>query len=275
MTAPDDPIVEEGEATAAAPDDPQRRGWWIAAGLVLVAAVVVGLILLLGGDDDDTDDEASPTTTVAPSTTDAVTTTEAATTTTEAPTTSGPAPVDPNALWPAQGSTTRFTDPVEAARSFATELLGFTAPVVGELQQGDARSGEVEVGPTEEGPVTTVFVRQLGPGDDWSVIGAETANIELATPEPGAQITSPTQLTGRAHAFEGTVLVELRQDGDTTPLYSGFVTGGGDQLRDFEGSMTFDAPTAERGVLVLYTQSADDGRVLEATAIRVQFGAAG
>lgn len=274
MTAPDDPTVEEGDVTATAPED-QRRGWWIAAGVVLVLAVVVGLIVLLGGDDEDDGDQAATTTTEAPATTDAATTTDAVTTTTEAPATSGPSPVDPNALWPAQGSTTRFTDPVEAARSFATELLGFTDPVLGEFQQGDARSGEVQVGPTEEGPVTTVFVRQLGPGDDWSVTGAATENIELATPEPGAQITSPTQLTGRAHAFEGTVLVELRQDGDTTPLYSGFVTGGGDQLRDFEGSMTFDAPTAERGVLVLYTQSADDGRVLEATAIRVQFGAAG
>jgi nucleoid-associated protein YgaU len=76
-----------------------------------------------------------------------------------------------------------------AATGFATELVGFTDPVVGEFQQGDARSGEVEVRAAADGPVTTVLVRQVGSDDTWSVLGAATAQIVPTTPAPGATQT--------------------------------------------------------------------------------------
>ena len=50
---------------------------------------------------------------------------------------------------------------MSAARGFATDYVGFTDPIVGEFQQGDARSGEVPVQATVIGPITTVLVRQL------------------------------------------------------------------------------------------------------------------
>ena len=48
---------------------------------------------------------------------------------------------------PGDGSRARPTDAVSAARSFAVDVLHFTNPVVGALERGDARSGEVEVRP--------------------------------------------------------------------------------------------------------------------------------
>ena len=48
-------------------------------------------------------------------------------------------PVDTStAVWPAASSSTRYSDPVSAARGFATDYVGFTDPIVGEFQQGDA-----------------------------------------------------------------------------------------------------------------------------------------
>ena len=83
---------------------------------------------------------------------------------------------------------------------------GSRDPVVGAFQQGDGRSGEVEVRGFAEGAPTVVLVRQLE-DDTWFVIGATTDSIRLATPALGATITSPQPLTGMAYAYEGTVPV--------------------------------------------------------------------
>lgn len=234
---------------------PPRRRWWYAAALVAVLALVALATYAVISDDDP--DAPSPPTTVAPTTT---------------PTT-GPAPeveVDhTTAIWPAAGDPERFTDPVAAVRSFATVFLGFEAPVVGDFLAGDTRSGEVEVRPTADGPVTTVLVRQLTGADTWYVLGSATAAIEITSPTALTTIRSPVTVRGSAHAFEGTVQVEIRQDGTAGPIGAGFVTGGGDQMRPFEGTVGFDPPTARFGALVLLTRSAENGQVWEAAAIRV------
>jgi hypothetical protein len=231
---------------------------------------------VVSGDDDDTTTPAETTTTVAPTTTEAGTTTtaEPTTTTTEAPPTTAPGDDRSSAVWPFAGATT-YADPVEAARSFATDYLGMTEPVVGEFRQGDSRSGEVEVRPVADGPATTVLVRQLSGADTWSVLGAATADIEVTDPAAGVEVRSPVELLGRALAFEGHVDVEVRQDGSATPLGTGFVTGGGDELRPFEGSIAFDRPTEAFGAVVFLTRSGEDGRVWQASVVRVRLSPEG
>ena len=226
-----------------------------------VLAVVAGVLAVTQDDDEPVTTELTTTTT------EGTTTTEATTTTSEP----AFATVDPDQpVFPDPTTSQRFDDPVAAATAFATELAGFSDPTVGPFMEGDARSGEVEVRAFPDGAPTTVLVRQLE-DDAWWVIGAETESIQLATPAARDTITSPQALTGQAYAFEGTVAVRLYVDGVQEPVAETFVTGRGDGvLGDFEGELAFTAPAgATHGVLVLLSQSADDGATTEAQVLRV------
>lgn len=174
------------------------------------------------------------------------------------------------AVWPPPSSGVRYPGPAAAARGFADGLVGFRAPVVGPYRAGDARSGEVDVRPEPGGPATTVFVRRMSDGT-WWVLGSAVEGIELDTPEAGEMVTSPVVLTGRARAFEGHVSVRIVQDDSRTPLATGFVTGGGDALRPFQGSFPLGPVTAGHGAVVLTTESARDGQVWTAAVVRVGF----
>ncbi len=217
---------------------------------------------------------AAPTTSASASTTVPASTTAPATTASTATTTSTTT-VDPeqyrSAVWPWFDSTMRYNDPVEAARGFAEDFIGFEEPLVGPFLQGDSRSGEVEISSTATGPTTVIFVRMLGPDDTWWVLGAATQDIVID--EPGAldEISNPVRVAGRALAFEGTVDVELRADGSSDPLVDSFVTGGGIELAPFEASFDYADPGMEGGALVLMTESAEDGRIQTAAVIRVEF----
>ena len=235
----------------------------LGAGLAVLAAIAAVVMLR----DDD------PVATTGTSLT--TTTTDATTTSTEATTTStseaAPPAVDPaQAVFPDPTSARRFDDPVAVATAFATDLVGFSAPVVGAFQQGDSRSGEVEVRAVADGAVTVVLVRQLD-DDTWFVIGATTDSIRLTTPAQGAAITSPQPLAGMAYAFEGTVDVRLYADGTEEPIATTFVTGRGDGvLGDFTGELAFTDDTgAAYGVLVLSSEAGPDNAPGAATAIRV------
>src|SRR5689334_12156148 len=130
----------------------RRTLWLVLALAVLVAAAVIVAFVRR-------DDTVATTPTTSPAATTPATSAPA----TSAPATSAPAtlPVDTStAVWPPAGGA-RYTEPVAAAKGFATDLLGFVDPVVGVYQAGDSRSGEVEVRPVATGPVTTVVVRQL------------------------------------------------------------------------------------------------------------------
>ncbi|MBX3286757.1 MAG: Gmad2 immunoglobulin-like domain-containing protein [Acidimicrobiales bacterium] len=286
--APDTP-VEPGPPDPAAdaeptPQEAQRMRLMVAAAVLAVVAViaVVALVVTRGGDDEEdvatgsstTEATTSTTTTTLPTTT----TTAPATTTTAAPPTTAPAPpvlTDEQVaqvVWPDPATESRFTDPMAAATSFAVDLVGFTDPVVGAFQQGDSRSGEIEVRPREDGPVTTVLVRQVASDDSWWVIGAITESIEVDEPAQQQEITDPVHLAGRARAFEGTVDVRIVADGSADPVGTGFVTGRGDGvLGPFEEDLRFDAGGARWGVVVFSTASAEDGRIWEATVVRVAF----
>jgi hypothetical protein len=248
--------VEVVDMTATAPGAGNRRGWWIAAA-VLVVALVAAVVWWSAGDDEGGDGPAATTTT-----------TDGSPSTTGPPTTTSPTN-DASALWPAPGTSTRFDSPEAAARSFATEYLEFEAPVVGAFQAGDSRSGEVPVRPRDPGPVTTVLVRQLGPGSDWSVLGAASESIEVTSPTAGQEIASPVRVTGRAWTFEGNVVVQVRQDGASGPIGEGFVTGGGSELLPFEGSIPFETPGEPYGAVLFLDHSAENGQLWSASVVRV------
>lgn len=270
------PTRKPGRDTTA-PRPPRRTGL-TALGLVIVAVGALLAVLLWPSDRGDKD-TTSPTTTQAPETT-ATPTTEPSTTapttepSTSAPTTAttAPEPVDTStAVFPGQSSGIRYDDPVDAARGFAVDFVGFTDPLVGEFARGDARSGEVQVRPTARGPATTVFVRQLGTDGTWWVLGSVTANIAIDNPGSGDVIASPVAVSGNALAWEGVVDVEIRQDGSRQPLGTGVVTGGGDTMRPFAGEIGYSTPTADRGAVLFVSHSAMDGRVWQATVVRVSF----
>jgi hypothetical protein len=227
----------------------------VLATISAVALVAVALVVATRGGEQT----RPATTTVAPTTTAAPSTT---------------VPVDTStAVYPSASSATRFDDPVAAARSFAVDLVGFVDPVVGELQQGDSQSGEVEVRASTSGPVTTVLVRRLG--DTWWVLGAATRNIELREPTALDTISSPVRLQGVSTAFEANVSVEIRQDGARRPLGEGYVMGGSmGELGPFDGTVTFADPSASMGAIVLYTASMENGNIWEASVVRVRLAPA-
>lgn len=217
-----------------------RRPWYV-VGLLLTAVAIAAATLLTTGDD-----EATTPTTVPPAVSAAV--------------------------WPASQDAITSRDPVAAARGFAVDFVGFVDPVVGRFQQGDSRSGEVEIRPTPSGPVTTVFVRQLGSDDAWSVLGSATASIDLRSPGALEEINSPVRLQGAATAFEATVRSEVREDGNRKPLGSGFVMGGSmGTMGPFVGILPFSRPSTPAGAVVLFTVSMENGRVWEASVVRVRF----
>ena len=236
--------------------------------VVAVLALIALAVVVLRGDGN----QAAPTTPPAPTATEPATG-QATVTPAPSPTVTTAPPVladTATAVWPVRSSDVRYDDPVRAARGFAVDFVGFNSPVVGAFQQGDSRSGEVATRPTANGPVTTVFVRQLGDGN-WWVLGAATEQIRLDAPATGELVSSPMHLTGAAQTFEGHVTVTLREDDIAAPLASGYVTGRMDEMGPFQGDLTFARNPVQRyGALLLTTESAQNGELWQASVIRVQ-----
>jgi len=202
------------------------------------------------------------------------TSTSSSTSTTAPSTTSTTSPQSATwtAVWPTAASNIRYQTPEAAALGFATDYLHMVNPVIGQFRQGDSRSGEMPVQPSATGPETTVLVRKLGSDNSWWVLGAGTAAIRLTEPVWNASITSPVTLKGTAMAYEGTVQTQVREDDNSKPLGEGYVTGRGDAMGPFNGSLAFTKATSKYGAVVLFTISGKDGSVMEASVIRVQFG---
>ena len=195
------------------------------------------------------------------------------TTSTSGPTTTTSAP-EPTwvATWPTASSPLRYKTPTAAALGFARAVLHMTTPQARAFQQGDTRSGEVPIVTSSTGPVTTVLVRQLTSDNSWWVLGSACAAVNISTPHALDTVTSPQILSGESTAFEAVINYALYQDNDTTPLARGTTMGGSNgTMGPFHTTLSFTAPTQRYGVLVVYTLSAKDGSVLEASAIRVVF----
>lgn len=186
----------------------------------------------------------------------------------------------------AAGADRTYRDPVVTARDFMTKYVGMDNPV--DFPSRTTAPGQVEVpmGPRyAEGrtPLANpqarfgVIVRQLGDqgaSGPWTVTEVVAFNITVTSPAPLSRISSPVRLTGEAHAFEGNVSVQIREDGMLAgqSLGKGFVTGGGDMKRPYSGDIAFRAPTKPGGA-ILYTElSAADGQnLVQVAAIKVRF----
>jgi len=254
--------------TAPGPSADRRVLWAVLAITALLAAALVVALVRPDNSTPVTVPVTVPTTvptTAAPATVPPTSGTTATTVT---------APVDTSvAAWPQVGSTLRYDNPVAAARGFAVNFLGFINPVVGPFQAGDTRSGEIEVRAKATGPATTMFVRQLDVDNSWWVLGAATDNIRVTEPSALDTISSPVHLTGTSTAFEATVSVLIYGDGDMTPLARRFVMGGSNgEFGPFDALFEFSSPgAATAGTVVLFTESMEDGRMWEASVIRVRF----
>ena len=260
------------------PRDRSRTTWALAALAALVVALIVVLIVVLSGDDDDDDVTADDTTTsvVDSTTTEAEeTTTTAEETTTTASTTTAPGAVSDaeaaTVAWPDPIEGAGYDDPVEVASEFATEVLGFSDPVVGELQEGDSRSGEVEVRAAGDGPVTTVGVRQMS-DDRFYVLFAATSEVELVMPTAGSAIDTPLEVEGWGRGFEGQIGIRVHDRSDGAQLGEGFVTGGGvGELEPFTGEIEWENPGGGWGLVVASIDGGADGSTWAATALPVGF----
>jgi immunoglobulin-like protein involved in spore germination len=271
-------IEDETTNTSHAPSEPPRQGHSkMTLAIVLILGIAVGIAIVLAvesmrASDDDHDNlvPVASTQPQVPGTTAPIATTPI--------TPSPPAPDvdDPlaGAVWPSPDSDTRYTDPVEAARGFAVDFVGFTDPILGEFLVADSRSGQVEVRSSENGPTTIVFVRKLGDDDTWWVQGSASQNVIVQSPGVRAIIDSPLTVSGQSKVFEGNVKIELRGDGAAEPLFTGNVTGGaGPDFGPFEGTFEFTDPGTGGGALLATVPSAKDGSVSEAAVMRVFFDA--
>ena len=244
---------------------------WILSTLsaaAVILLVVVGVIVLRDNDDGDTGLAAGSTTT---STTDSPTTT----TTTESTSTTFTLAVDPYGVaFPAATTSQRFDSPETAARSYATDVLGFSELEMGDYQAGDSRSGEIPITDRPGHPETTILVRQMG-DDHWYVLGSVAPDITVDSPAAGDTVGSPFDTDGTALAFEGTVNVTVMAQGDLQSIGEGFVMGAGTPpAGPFQGSIDFDAPAEDvPGIVIYRTESAEDGHILQATSFPVHLAA--
>lgn len=274
-----EPHIDTPTTPPGGPARDRTRMWALAALAAVVAVLVLVLVVVAGDDDDDdvTADDTTSTSVVESTTSEAegsTTTAESSTTTAATSTTAAGAVTDEEAAtvaWPDALAGAGFDDPVEAASDFATEVLGFTDPVVGELQQGDSRSGEVEVQATADGPVTTIGVRQMS-DDRFYAIFAATSEVELVTPTAGTAIDDPLQVEGWGRGFEGQIAVRVHDRTTGDALGEGFVTGGSAaEFEPFEADIAWDNPGGGWGIVVAAVAGGADGSTWAATALPVGF----
>lgn len=247
----------------------------IVLGLVAVA-LAVALIIAVSGDEDADVSSGETTTSLTEPTSETTTTPSTADPTTTVPPTTAQQGTVPDAeaatiVWPAPAGGDAYDDPVVLVTDFAEEILGFTSPVVGEYQAGDSRSGEVEVRPVDDGPVTTVGVRRMS-DDQLYVLFAGTTEVELLLPTAGSAVDDPLQVEGWGRGFEGQVRVAVFDRDAGSELGHAFLTAGGEgELAPFVGEVAWQNPGGGWGAVVASVTAGDEGTTWAATALPVGF----
>lgn len=174
-----------------------------------------------------------------------------------------------------------FFDAEATAIEFARVYLAMPEPVsvAPVAVEAGGSTGTVAIRARARSPmITRVQVRRFGSDGPYAVVGTEADNIRVDQPAVAQSVGRTVALAGRSRAFEGTVDVEVRQDGQVRGEHLGraFVTGGGGEaLGPFTGSVPIDPPTEPAGAVVFATASAEDGAIQEATVVRVAFGGIG
>lgn len=205
---------------------------------ILIALFAVAVVLAACGGDDSGDGSIGTATTEPSSTT------------------SAPQRLEQPAIWPAADVV--FNTPEEAAEDFVTEVLG-VPPTLGEFQQGDSRSGEIEVFSPGEGDAGIrvarglLLLRQLGPANGWFVLAAPNDNASITAPASMDEVAAgPLTVGGRARGFEGNVVVTAFEAGDARAELGQVITQGGAFESPEPFSVTLDLSGATpRGTVVL------------------------
>ena len=252
---------------------------WVFRSLRVAACVVLVASLAACGDDDDegTTSELSTSavveTTAAPPTSGAAstvvgttttasgaettTTAEVTTTTAEVTTTTtmSPTGLEQLAIWPAADIV--FVTPEAAAEDFVAQVLG-VPPTLGEFQQGDSRSGEIEVFSPGEGDAGRAVVRgllllrQLGPENGWFVLAAVNDNASIIEPGSGERVVAgPVTVEGVARGFEASVVVTAFVAGAAGQELDQQITMGGAFETPEPFSVTVDLSQASPGEIVV------------------------
>jgi hypothetical protein len=138
------------------------------------------------------------------------------------------------AVWPAPDVV--FATPEEAAADFVSNVLVSEGdPVLGEFQQGDARSGEIAVlfagedgdldPPQERG---LLLLRRIGPTDGWYVIAATSEGATIDGPSALEEVAAATlTVSGEGRGFEGTIVVSAFPPGDDEAAFDLAIAAGG------------------------------------------------
>lgn len=247
-----------------------------AAGVLAVAAVVAvvaGLAALVGNGGEDRQVEA----------TDASTTTTPATTTTTAAPEPEPELAD-DAVWPPPGRQP-YAAPLDVARSFVEEYLGFPDPPLSAFRPGggpDEPTGEVDVHLVGEGGVViddrvvgTLLLRRDAGG--WVVTGARSADIVVERPRPLDTLGATLVAEGRSRGYEGTIVVSVVERGATAarPLARAAGIGGVYEPEPFRLDVVLEARPSSPAGSVLFAADTGCGECNAAFAVvPVRLGAA-
>lgn len=97
----------------------------------------------------------------------------------------------------------------------------------------------------------------------------KTINIIVEQPKPGAAVTSPFLVSGRARVFEANVQIRLLDEkGATITRKYVTATAGAPEWGNFNTSIQYAAPVVPRkATLQVYTESAKDGSVQDLVSI--------
>jgi hypothetical protein len=174
--------------------------------------------------------------------------------------------LDQPAIWPAPDVV--FATPEEAAADFVSAvLISDGDPVLGEFQEGDVRSGEIEVlFAGEEGdldpPLTAgvLLLRQIGPTDGWYVIAATSDGATIDTPSALAEVPAGTvTVSGQGRGFEGTLAVSAFPPGADAATFDRQIgTGGASDVAE-PYSVELDLSGAAAGEVVVILVRGDTG----------------
>jgi hypothetical protein len=132
---------------------------------------------------------------------------------------------------------------------------------LGEFQQGDLRSGEIEVffvGENAQSPArwlrAVLFLRQLGPNSGWFVIGAASEHVTIETPRVGDVVTAgPVTVEGMGRGFEATLVVTAFVPGSSEPLDLVVTAGGALDIAQ-RYRVQLDLSGARPGVVAIMTR---------------------
>ena len=144
---------------------------------------------------------------------------------------------------------------------------------LGEFQQGDSQSGEIEVLRPNEGGgtanVASTLLLRLDEGG-YQVIGAVSPNVTIDSPENGGHVgAAPTTVSGVGRGFEATLVATAFVDGEEIATAIGT---GGAQAEPVPYEIELDLTTAPSGsevVIVVAGGVGLEGDPGEFSAVRV------